>query len=136
MPCWTAETDLVSVMWANNETGALQPVEELRAIAHEGGALFHTDAVQALGTQAIRLDRLPADLMTVSSHKVYGPKGVGVLFVRQGVPVQPLQFGGQQYRQMSYGYGRPGVGSGNFCCDLLIADTCCECMGGDLCACF
>ena len=103
----TPETDLVSVMWANNETGALQPVEELCAIAHEGGALFHTDAVQALGTQAIRLDRLPADLMTVSSHKVYGPKGVGVLFVRQGVPVQPLQFGGQQERKLRGGTENP-----------------------------
>lgn len=103
----TPETDLVSVMWANNETGALQPVEELCAIAHEGGALFHTDAVQALGTQTIRLDRLPADLMTVSSHKVYGPKGVGVLFVRQGVPVQPLQFGGQQERKLRGGTENP-----------------------------
>ena len=103
----TPHTALVSVMWANNESGALQPVEELCAIAHEGGALFHTDAVQALGTQKIRLDRLPADLLTVSSHKVYGPKGVGALFVRKGTPLQPLQFGGQQERKVRGGTENP-----------------------------
>lgn len=103
----TPETALVSVMWANNESGAIQPVAELCAITHEAGALFHTDAVQALGTQKIRLDELPADLLTVSSHKIYGPKGVGVLFVREGTPLQPLQFGGQQEQKIRPGTENP-----------------------------
>jgi len=92
----TPNTGLVSVMWANNETGALQPVEELCSLAHKAGALFHTDAVQAVGTQRVDLSALPADLLTLSSHKLYGPKGSGALFVRRGTPLQPRQLGGQQ----------------------------------------
>jgi len=90
------QTGLVSVMWANNETGALQPIDQLCEIAHRHGALFHTDAVQAIGTQAVDLSQLPVDLLSFSSHKIYGPKGAGVLFVRRGVELAPRNMGGQQ----------------------------------------
>ncbi|MBP1558159.1 MAG: cysteine desulfurase [Oscillospiraceae bacterium] len=90
------QTGLVSVMWANNETGSLQSIAQLCEIAHRHGALFHTDAVQAIGTQAVDLSQLPIDLLSFSSHKIYGPKGAGVLFVRQGIELAARNMGGQQ----------------------------------------
>lgn len=90
------QTGLVSVMWANNETGSLQPIAELCEIAHRHGALFHTDAVQAIGTQAVDLSQMPIDLLSFSSHKIYGPKGAGVLFVRRGIELAARNMGGQQ----------------------------------------
>ncbi|MBR5559340.1 MAG: cysteine desulfurase [Oscillospiraceae bacterium] len=90
------DTALVSIMWANNETGAIQPIEELCEIAHKHGALFHTDAVQAIGTQEIDLSKTKVDLLSFSSHKIYGPKGAGVLFFRKGVELVPRNMGGQQ----------------------------------------
>lgn len=91
------ETDLVSIMYANNETGAIQPVRELAAIAHEHGALFHTDAVQALGKCPMGLEGLGVDAASFSTHKVYGPKGCGVLYLRRGVPfVTQMPGGGQE----------------------------------------
>ncbi len=92
----TPATGLVSIMWANNETGALQPIQELCSIAHAAGGLFHTDAVQALGSVDIDLEKTPVDLLSLSAHKIYGPKGVGALFVRSGTPLLPCQHGGQQ----------------------------------------
>ncbi len=89
-------TGLVSIMWINNETGAAQPIQELCDIAHEGGALFHTDAVQAMGSIDIDLSHTPVDLLSLSAHKIYGPKGVGALFVRQATPLMACQHGGQQ----------------------------------------
>ena len=91
-------TALVSVMYANNEVGTLQPIEEIGAIARERGALFHVDAVQAFGHLPIDLSRLPVDLMSFSAHKVNGPKGVGLLYAARGVRLRPLQFGGEQER--------------------------------------
>ena len=92
------QTGLVSIMWANNETGAIQPIKELCEIAHKHGALFHTDAVQAIGTQKIDLSETEVDLLSFSSHKIYGPKGAGVLFFRKGVEFAPRNMGGQQER--------------------------------------
>ena len=90
------DTLLASVMYGNNEIGVIQPVQELASIAHERGALFHTDAVQAAGWLAIRPRTLGVDLLTLSAHKFYGPKGVGMLFARDGVRVEPLVYGGGQ----------------------------------------
>ncbi|AWJ90370.1 cysteine desulfurase NifS [Azospirillum baldaniorum] len=92
----TAETALVSVLWANNETGAIQPVGAAADIAQARGALFHTDAVQAAGRLPIRVDAVNADLLTLSAHKMHGPKGIGALFIRKGVPFAPLIHGHQE----------------------------------------
>ena len=88
------DTVLVSIMAANNEIGTLQPIDELGAIAHAHGALFHTDAVQAVAVQRWQLAQQPIDLLSVAPHKFYGPKGVGMLYVRQGVELQPELTGG------------------------------------------
>ncbi|QCN96223.1 aminotransferase class V-fold PLP-dependent enzyme [Azospirillum argentinense] len=92
----TPDTALVSVMWANNETGAIQPVGAAADIAQARGALFHTDAVQAAGRLPIRVDAVNADLLTLSAHKMHGPKGIGALFIRKGVPFAPLIHGHQE----------------------------------------
>jgi cysteine desulfurase NifS len=96
-------TGLVSVMLANNETGALQPVAELAALARERGALFHTDAVQAVGKIPVDVEALGVDLLTLSAHKFHGPKGMGALFVRQGVSLDPLVSGGHQEQGLRAG---------------------------------
>lgn len=88
------ETILVTVMHANNETGVLQPVEEIAALAKKRGIVFHTDAVQTTGKIPVRLCDLGADLISISAHKFYGPKGAGALIVRQGTPLDPLLTGG------------------------------------------
>lgn len=89
-----ADTFLVSVMWVNNEVGAIADIETLAGIAHEAGVWFHTDAVQAMTTQNVTTKSV--DLLTLSSHKIYGPKGAGALYVRDGVPIAPILHGGQQ----------------------------------------
>jgi cysteine desulfurase len=83
-------------MWANNEVGALQPVEEICRLAREHGALFHTDAVQAVGKVQVSLTRVPADLATVTAHKLGGPVGVGLLVRRAAARLQPITYGGSQ----------------------------------------
>ncbi|MGB2825958.1 MAG: cysteine desulfurase NifS [Thermoplasmata archaeon] len=88
------DTILVSVMMANREIGTIQPVREIGRIAHSRGALFHTDAVQAAGKMSIDVDRDNIDLLSISSHKFHGPKGVGALYVRKGTKVEPLLHGG------------------------------------------
>ena len=89
-------TALVSVMWANNETGLIFPVQELAEICRENGVLFHTDAVQAIGKLPVDVSRTPVDLLTFSAHKFHGPKGVGGLYIRKGVSLPPLLHGGEQ----------------------------------------
>lgn len=89
-------TALVSVMWVNNEIGTIQEIPRLAEIAHRAGALFHTDAVQAVGTQPLCFQDSGVDLMSVSAHKIYGPKGCGALAVRTGIEITPLLRGGQQ----------------------------------------
>ena len=91
-------TAIASVMWANTETGTLFPVETLADLAHEAGALFHTDAVQAVGKVQIDLKTSEIDLLSLSGHKLHGPKGIGALYVRKGVRLRPLIRGGHQER--------------------------------------
>lgn len=88
------DTILVSIMWANNEIGTVQPVAELARISRERGVLFHTDAVQAVGKLPIHVGESGVDLLSFSAHKIYGPKGLGVLYKRKGVSLKPLVFGG------------------------------------------
>ncbi len=90
------ETILVSIMLANNETGVIQPIGDLAAIARERGILFHCDAVQALGKIPVDVEELGVDMLSVSGHKIHAPKGVGALFVRKGVSLEPLVNGGNQ----------------------------------------
>jgi cysteine desulfurase len=93
-----SNTRLVSIMSANNVIGTIQPVAELAELAHRHGALFHTDAVQAAGKVPLDVSRTPIDLLSLSAHKIHGPKGVGALYVRSGVDLQPIVFGGGQER--------------------------------------
>jgi len=99
----TEKTCLVSVMMANNETGTLQPIPELAAIAKEQGICFHTDGVQAAGKIPIDVGELGVDLLTMSAHKLHGPKGIGALFARKGVELSPLITGGNQERGLRAG---------------------------------
>jgi cysteine desulfurase len=92
------KTAIASIMWANNETGNLFPIELLAELAHEAGALFHTDAVQAVGKIPIDLKTTQIDMLSLSGHKLHGPKGIGALYVRKGVRFRALVRGGQQER--------------------------------------
>ncbi len=92
----TDETAIVSMMWANNETGVIFPIKEMAAIAKSRGILFHTDAVQAVGKVPIDLQDVPVDFLSLSGHKLHAPKGIGVLYVRKGTPYMPFLIGGHQ----------------------------------------
>ena len=111
------DTALVSLMWANNEIGNLYPVTEAAEIAHKHGAIFHTDAVQAVGKVPIDLASQPLDMLSLSGHKLHAPKGIGVLFIRRGVRFKPLVTGGHQERGRRGGTENvPGiVGLGEAC---------------------
>jgi cysteine desulfurase len=89
----TAKTILITVMHANNEVGTIQPVEEISKIAKKHGVLFHTDAAQSVGKIETSVDKLGVDLLSVAGHKVYAPKGVGALYIREGTPIEPLIHG-------------------------------------------
>ncbi len=92
------DTALISIMFANNEIGTVQPIAEIGRIAHENGIVFHTDAVQAVGHEHIDVNEMNIDLLSISAHKLHGPKGIGALYIRKGVRVNNLLFGGAQER--------------------------------------
>ncbi len=104
------ETGLVSIMLANNEVGTIEPVQELAEIAHAGGALFHTDAVQAVGKIPVNVKALGVDFLSLSSHKFYGPKGIGALYMRKGLRLEPLMHGGgQEHHKRAGTYNVAGI---------------------------
>ncbi len=104
------DTILISVMFANNEIGSIQPIKEIGAIAREKGIIFHTDAVQAVGHLPIDVKDMNIDLLSMSSHKFYGPKGIGALFIRKGIKIKPLIHGGAQERNRRAGTENvPGI---------------------------
>ena len=96
------KTSLVSIMFGNNEVGTIQPISEIAKICHENKVVFHTDAVQAVGKVAIDVKELGVDLLSISSHKLHGPKGVGALYIKDGVKIDPVILGGgQEFRLRS-----------------------------------
>jgi cysteine desulfurase len=97
------DTALVSIMWANNETGVIFPIAEIGAIVRSRGIPLHVDAVQAAGKLALKVKDLPIDLLTISGHKFHAPKGVGALYVRRGIPFPPFMIGGHQERNRRAG---------------------------------
>ncbi len=97
------ETILISIMFANNEIGTIEPVEEIGKIAKENGILFHTDAVQAVGSVRIDVQAINIDMLSLSAHKFYGPKGIGALYVKQGIKFQKFMNGGHQERNKRAG---------------------------------
>lgn len=106
----TDKTILVSIMFANNEIGTIEPIEELVKIAHEKNVYFHTDAVQAVGNVPIDVKKLDVDLLSLSAHKIYGPKGVGALYIKKGVKIHSLIQGGTQERNRRAGTENvPGI---------------------------
>jgi cysteine desulfurase len=99
----TNDTALVSIMHANNEIGTVQPIAELAAVAHQHGALFHTDAVQSAGKLPVDVRALGVDLLSIAAHKFYGPKGAGALWIKRGVRMLPFMTGGRQERNRRAG---------------------------------
>jgi cysteine desulfurase len=95
----TPDTAVVSLMWANNETGALFPVEKAAELAHDRGILFHTDAVQAVGKMPINMKSNVIDMLSISGHKLHAPKGIGILYVRKGTKFSPFLIGGHQEKE-------------------------------------
>ena len=113
----TDKTILVSIMFVNSEVGTIEPVEKIGEIAREKGVLFHSDAVQGVGKIETKVDKLKADLLSISGHKMYGPKGIGALYLRKGVKIEPLLHGGGHERGLRAGTENvPGiVGLGKAC---------------------
>ncbi|MBI3999443.1 MAG: aminotransferase class V-fold PLP-dependent enzyme [Candidatus Omnitrophica bacterium] len=106
----TEEVALVSVMWANNETGVLFPIQKIAEVVKKKGILLHVDAMQAVGKLSIQLSQIPIDLLSCSGHKFHGPKGIGMLYVREGTPFEPLFVGGRQERDRRAGTENvPGI---------------------------
>ena len=104
------DTILISVMFANNEIGTIEPIKEIGAIAHEKGILFHTDAVQAYGHVPIHVDEMHIDILSASGHKIYGPKGIGIMYLRDSVKLSSFIHGGAQERSRRAGtHNTPGI---------------------------
>lgn len=115
------DTALISMMWANNETGVLFPVPEIAAIARMNGVLFHCDAVQAVGKIPIDLKQVPVDFLSLSGHKLHAPPGIGALFVRKGLKLPPLLFGHQERARRGGTENVPGIAALGVAC-LLASD--------------
>ena len=122
----TKKTILISIMHANNEIGTLNPIGEIGEVAHRHGVLFHTDAVQSVGKVRIDLSQLPVDLLSASAHKLYGPKGIGLLYIRKGTPIEPLLYGGGHERNLRAGTqnvpGVVGLAKAIEICDRVLED--------------
>ena len=99
----TPQTALISIMHVNNEVGTIQPIEKVAKIAKERGVLVHTDAVQSFGKIDVNVNKLGVDMLSISAHKIYGPKGIGALYIRKGTDISPLIYGGHQEREMRAG---------------------------------
>ncbi|MFH0778897.1 MAG: cysteine desulfurase NifS [Candidatus Eisenbacteria bacterium] len=97
------DTVLITIMHANNEVGTIQPIEEIAAVAAQNRVVFHTDAVQSFGKVPLDVSRLNCNLLSVSSHKIYGPKGVGALYVKRGTPLAPILYGGHHEKRRRAG---------------------------------
>ena len=113
----TDETILITIMHANNEIGTIQPIAEIGKIANERGIYFHTDAVQTVGKIPVNVSEMNVDMLSLSSHKLYGPKGIGALYIKKGVRIEPLMYGGGHERGFRPGTENiPGiVGLGKAC---------------------
>jgi len=122
-----ANTVLVSVIYGQSEVGTLQPIEALGQIARDHGILFHTDAVQAAGRLPINVQQLPVDLLSMSSHKIYGPQGAGALYVRSGVELVPMMWGGgQELRLRSGTQAVPAIAGFGVAAELAAAEIATE----------
>jgi cysteine desulfurase len=120
---FTDKTILVSIMAANNETGVLQPIEEIGKLCRERGVLFHSDAVQALGRVPLDVNSMNLDLVSLTAHKNYGPKGCGALYVRDGVRLAPMIDGGGHERGMRSGtLNVPGIAGFGKACEISLAE--------------
>ncbi len=119
----TEKTILISVMWANNETGTLFPIEQIGAVARKHKIVFHTDAVQAIGRVPVDVQAAQVDLLAISGHKIGAPKGVGALYVRKGIRLTPLIHGGHQERNRRAGtHNLPGIVGLGMACELAASD--------------
>lgn len=114
------DTALASLMWGNNETGVLFPIDEAARMAKSRGCLFHTDAVQVSGKMKIDLSKTQADLLSVSGHKMHAPKGIGALFVRKGIKLPPLFFGHQERNRRGGTENLPGIAALGAACRLAM----------------
>ncbi len=119
----TSGTTLISIMHANNEVGTIQPIAEIGKMAKARKITFHTDAVQSFGKLSVNVNELGADLLSASSHKIYGPKGVGLLYVRKGTKILPIMFGGHQERSLRPGTENvPGIVGFGRAAELMAAE--------------
>lgn len=123
----TDKTILISIMHANNEVGTIEPISEIARIAKEKGIYFHTDAVQIVGKVPIDVKELGVDLLSLSGHKLYGPKGVGALYIRKGVKVSPLIHGGHHERNKRAGTENvPGIVGLGKACEIAVKEMATE----------